>query len=137
MEEELAQEQAKMAKKLKLIGRDPYDQEITVAASVRGYYFTAASRLIDIVAIYIMSGLLSRVAFVSNYLHEKLGLYSRTSGSGLEIFHRLMSEGCETERKRRELRVKKERMDQAMEIIVNLENKEKMSTAMAANSQAT
>lgn len=136
-EEELAQEQAKMAKELKLIGPDPYDQEITVAAYVRGYYLTAASRFIDIVAIHIMSGLLPRVASViDTYLHEKLGLYSRTSGSGPEIFNRLMSEGPETERKRNGLRVEKERLDQAMEIIVNLENKEQMATA-SANSQAT
>ncbi|KAK3492203.1 P-loop containing nucleoside triphosphate hydrolase protein [Neurospora hispaniola] len=137
-EEELVQEQAKMAKELKVIGPDPYDQEITVAAYVRGYYLTAASRFIDIVAIHIMSGLLPRVASVIDiYLHEKLGLYSRTSGSGPEIFMRLMSEGPETERKRGELRVEKERLDQAMEIIVNLENKEQMATATAANSQAT
>lgn len=58
-----------------------------------------------------MSGLLPRFASViETYLHEKLGLYSRTSGSGLEIFHRLMSEGPKTKRKCRELRVEKERM---------------------------
>lgn len=135
-EEELAQEQVKMAREIKVIGPDPYDQEINVAAYVRGYYLTAASRFIDIVSIHIMSGLLPRVASViDTYLHEKLGLYSRTSGTGPEIFMRLMSEGPETERKRRELKVEKERLDQAMEIIVNLENREQMATA--ANSQAT
>lgn len=74
-EEELVQEAAKMAKELKNLGPDQFELELGVAAYVRGYYLTAATRFVDYVYVHVMSGLLPRVASViDTYLHDKLGL---------------------------------------------------------------
>ena len=76
-DEELKQEAARMDKELKKLGPDQFEQELAVAAYIRGYYLTAANRFVDNVAIHVMSGLLPRVASViDTYLHESLGLTS-------------------------------------------------------------
>ncbi|KAK3349813.1 P-loop containing nucleoside triphosphate hydrolase protein [Lasiosphaeria hispida] len=121
-EEELAQEAVRMQREAAKMLPDPFDQEINVAAYVRGYYLTAASRFIDNVAIHVMSGLFPHIASVINsYLHDKLGL---TGGrTTFERLQSLISEGPETERRRRELHAERKALHQSMEIIVNLENK--------------
>ena len=77
-DEELKQEAARMDKELKKLGPDQFEQELAVAAYIRGYYLTAANRFVDYVSIHVMSGLLPQVASViETYLHEQLGLTSR------------------------------------------------------------
>ncbi|KAL2169346.1 hypothetical protein VTG60DRAFT_6120 [Thermothelomyces hinnuleus] len=130
-DEERKQEELKMAKELRNLGPDPFEPELAVAAYIRGYYLTAANRFVDYVSIHVMSGLLPRVASViDTYLHEKLGLTGRATTQ--EVLQRLMSEGPEIEQKRRDLRAEKETLDGAMDIIVNLERRERDQAAAAA-----
>ncbi|GAB1315491.1 hypothetical protein MFIFM68171_05701 [Madurella fahalii] len=130
-EEELAQEAAKMAKELKNLGPDQFELELGVAAYVRGYYLTAATRFVDNVYVHVMSGLLPRVASVIDaYLHDKLGLMGGPTTQ--ENLARFMSEGPEIEQKRRDLRAEKERLDGAMKIIEDLEQREREQAAAAA-----
>jgi hypothetical protein len=131
-DEERKQEESKMSKELKNLGPDPFEPELTVAAYIRGYYLTAANRFVDYVLIHVMSGLLPRVASViQTYLHEKLGLAGHR-GTTEEVLERLMSEGPEIEQKRADLRAEKETLDGAMDIIVNLETREREQAAEAA-----
>lgn len=130
-DEERRQEETKMAKELKNLGPDPFEPELAVAAYIRGYYLTAANRFVDYVCIHVMSGLLPRVASViETYLHEALGLTTRVAAQ--EVLQRLMSEGPEIEQKRRDLRVEKETLDGAMDIIVNLERREREQAAASS-----
>jgi hypothetical protein len=74
-EDELKTEAARMEKEAAKMDRDPFEQELDVAAYVRGYYLTAANRFTDTVALHIMSGLFPRVSSViDTYLHKELGL---------------------------------------------------------------
>ncbi|KAK0710094.1 P-loop containing nucleoside triphosphate hydrolase protein [Lasiosphaeria miniovina] len=133
-DEELAQEAVKMQRDLKTIGPDEFDQELTVAAYVRGYYLTAAHRFIDNVSIRVMSGLLPNIASViDNYLYEKLELGGRNANSG--ILERLMSEGPEIAGKRLDFQNERKRLEEAMEIIVNLESKEGSSAGLGESTQ--
>ncbi|KAK3315788.1 P-loop containing nucleoside triphosphate hydrolase protein [Apodospora peruviana] len=126
-EEELGKERVEMQKHLRALGPDPFDQEVTVAAYVRGYYLTAASRFIDIVCIHVMSGLFPRVAdVIDTYLHEKLGLCSGRATQ--DILDRLVNEGDENAKKRQLLQDEKQRLDEALDIIVDLENKQQLAT---------
>ncbi|KAK4156572.1 P-loop containing nucleoside triphosphate hydrolase protein [Chaetomidium leptoderma] len=135
-DEERKQEESKMAKDLKNLGPDPFEPELAVAAYIRGYYLTAANRFVDYVSIHVMSGLLPRVASViETYLHEALGLSSGRV-TALEVLRRLMSEGPEIEQKRSDLRAEKETLDGAMDIIVNLERREREQQAAAAAAAA-
>ncbi|KAK0616982.1 P-loop containing nucleoside triphosphate hydrolase protein [Immersiella caudata] len=119
-EEELAQEAAEIQKQMAKMLPDPFEPELSVAAYVRGYYLTAANRFVDNVAIHIMSGLFPEVACViEKYLPEKLGLMG--GAASLEKLQTLMSESPETERKRQELWGERDRLEQSMAIIVNLE----------------
>ncbi|KAL2130143.1 hypothetical protein VTI74DRAFT_6832 [Chaetomium olivicolor] len=130
-EEQRRAEEARMAKDLSKLGPDPFEQELKVAAYIRGYYLTAANRFVDYVSIHVMSGLLPRVASViETYLHERLGL---TSGAAGDVLARLMSEGPEIEQKRSDLRAEKETLDGAMDIIVNLERREREAQAVASS----
>lgn len=134
-DEDRKQEEAKMARELKNLGPDPFEPELAVLAYIRGYYLTAANRFIDYVSIHVMSGLLPRVASViDTYLHEMLGLTGRATTQ--EALQRLMSEGPEIEQKRRDLRAEKETLDGAMDIIVNLERREREQQAAAAAAAA-
>ncbi|KAK4184661.1 hypothetical protein QBC35DRAFT_46463 [Podospora australis] len=122
-DEELAQETAKMAKDLRNLGPELFEQELMVAAYTRGYYLTAANRFTDYVCIHIMSGLLPRVATViDTYLHDKLGLLG--GGTTRELLDKLMEEEGEIGQKRRDLLAEKETLDGAMDIIINVENRE-------------
>lgn len=140
-EEELASEAARMAKEAAKMLPDPFDPELGVAAYVRGYYLTAASRFVDNVAIHVMSGLFPTVAAVIDvYLHEQLGLtggqtsefllppppsprlLTSSCPTALQMLQELMSESPETERRRRDLHVERANLEQAMAIIVGLEN---------------
>lgn len=91
-----------------------------MVAYVRGYYLTAANRFIDNVAIHVMSGLFVDVAReIENYLPQRLGL---TDGPiSREMMLELVSEGPETERKRRELHAERTRLEEGMKIIEDLE----------------
>jgi hypothetical protein len=131
-DEERRQEETKMAKELKNLGPDPFEPELAVAAYIRGYYLTAANRFVDYVSIHVMSGLLPRVASViDTYLHERLGL-AGGRGTDPDVLQRLMSEGPEIEQKRRDLRAEKETLDGAMQIIVDLERREREQAIAAA-----
>mgnify|MGYP002621868086 CR=1 FL=1 len=139
-EEKLKEETRKLEQGLKNLGPDPFEQEIEVAAYVRGYYLTAAHRFVDYVCIHVMSGLLPTVSEeIDTYLHEKLGLTDRANNQ--QVLARLMSEGPEIEQKRKDLYAEKEMLDGAMEIIVNLQTREReaqvaAATAAVATSQA-
>ncbi|KAL2264543.1 hypothetical protein VTJ83DRAFT_7053 [Remersonia thermophila] len=138
-DEELRQEESRFAKELKNLGPDPFQPELEVAAYIRGYYLTAANRFVDYACIHVMSGLLPRVASViDTYLHDKLGLLSSSAGraTAQDVLQRLMSEGPEIEQKRRDLRAEKETLDGAMDIIVNLERREREQAAAAASQYA-
>jgi hypothetical protein len=131
-DEERKQEETKMARELKNLGPDPFEPELMVAAYIRGYYLTAANRFVDYVSIHVMSGLLPRVASViETYLHEKLGLTGRATTQ--EVLQRLMSEGPDIEQKRRDLRAEKDTLDGAMDIIVNLERREREQAAASSS----
>ena len=119
-EEQLAQEATRMQREAARMLPDPFEQELSVAAYVRGYYLTAANRFVDYAAMHVMSGLFPQVATkIDSYLHEKLGLMS--GGATREMLENLMSEGPETANRRRELRAERETLEGAMSIITHLE----------------
>ena len=85
-DEEKQQEQARMAKEAPKMGRDPFQQELEVAAYARGYYLTAAARFVDYVSLHILSGMFPAVAeSIPQYLDQKLGLLNQ---AGKSIAHR-------------------------------------------------
>ncbi|KAM7208314.1 P-loop containing nucleoside triphosphate hydrolase protein [Naviculisporaceae sp. PSN 640] len=119
-DEDLAKEAANMAKDARILGPDAFDQEVGVAAYVRGYYLTAANRFIDLVCIHFMSGLLPEMAtLIEEHLDERLGLTQ--GGATADVLERLLSEGDDIARKRRDLRAEKERLDEALGIINELQ----------------
>ncbi|KAK3987971.1 P-loop containing nucleoside triphosphate hydrolase protein [Cladorrhinum sp. PSN332] len=127
-EEDLAQETAKMAKELRNLGLEMFEQELNVAAYTRAHYLVAAHRFTDYVCIHVMSGLLPRVhRVVGSYLSEKLGLAN--CGTTPEIIAKLMEEEPEIGQKRRDLLAEKVTLDDAMDIIVNLEDREKQAAS--------
>ncbi|KAJ4288719.1 hypothetical protein N0V88_007253 [Collariella sp. IMI 366227] len=130
-EEQRRSEETRMAKDLVKLGPDPFEQELKVAAYIRGYYLTAANRFVDYAAMCVMSGLLPRVASeVESFLLERLGL---NTGATVEVLQRLMGEGPEIEQRRSDLRVEMETLDGAMKIIVDLETREREQQAGAAS----
>ncbi|KAK5658095.1 hypothetical protein OQA88_2651 [Cercophora sp. LCS_1] len=123
-EEELAQEAVRMQKEAAKMLPDPFEQEIEVAAYVRGYYLTAANRFIDHVAIHVMSGLFPRIASsIDEYLHDKLGL-TGSSPRDENLFNDLICEGPEVEKVRRQLHAEKDALIKGIDIIVKLERSE-------------
>ncbi|KAB5543142.1 P-loop containing nucleoside triphosphate hydrolase protein [Coniochaeta sp. 2T2.1] len=126
-EEEKQQEQARMAKETPKMGRDPYQQELEVAAYVRGYYLTAASRFIDNVSLHILSGMLPLMAdSITQHLDRKLGLMDQADKA---LFERLMEEEATTADKRAQLKEDKHKFEQAMESILALERTVSARTA--------
>lgn len=145
-DEELAQETAKIAKELRNLGPELFEQELNVAAYTRAHYLVAAHRFIDYVCMHVMSGVLPRFQnAIGTYLLEKLGLansgtskfhylgsvatasYTNIFVTAPEIVDRLMDEEPEIGQKRRDLLQEKVTLDGAMEIIVNLENQQTAS----------
>ncbi|KAK4228674.1 P-loop containing nucleoside triphosphate hydrolase protein [Podospora fimiseda] len=125
-DEDLAQETAKMAKELRNLGPEQFEQELNVAAYTRAHYLVAANRFTDYVCIHVMSGLLPRVnSAIGDYLLEKLGLaHSKTTP---EIIEKLMKEEEKILQRRDDLLTEKRTLDGAMDIIINLENRDKQA----------
>jgi hypothetical protein len=88
-DEEKLQEQNRTAKEAMKLGKDPFAQELDVAAYVRAYYLTAALRFIDNVSLHMTSGIFPDVAESVNFhLDTKLGLLNNIGKcSDLPLHH--------------------------------------------------
>ncbi|KAK3332803.1 hypothetical protein B0T19DRAFT_111703 [Cercophora scortea] len=119
-EERQAQEKTKIEKEMNKLGKDSFEQELEVAAYVRGYYVTAAGRFVDSVSIRIISGLLPKLADdVGSSVSKSLGMdvLPRTTA----LLNRLINEDPTTAIQREKLKNEKTRLDEAMAIIVQAE----------------
>jgi len=82
-DEERSKEHRILSLHLPKIGKDPYETEIEVAAFVRGYYMTAATRFVEGVTMNVNSHLL-RVMGSSEldyFMDQQLGLFGRAGRS--------------------------------------------------------
>lgn len=136
-------ETRRMEQEMKILGGlDPFEQEINVAAYVRGYYLTAAHRFVEHTCMALYSGLVPQIKDqLDGYLDKKLGLLnSRGTGLGYhrdrpsdksnhsndrtidaDVFDRLMSEDAGTAHLRSDLKRDKERFEKALDSIRLLE----------------
>ncbi|KAK3693234.1 hypothetical protein B0T22DRAFT_35840 [Podospora appendiculata] len=119
-EERQSQEKLKIEKEMNRLGKDSFEQELEVAAYVRGYYVTAAGRFIDSVSIRIISGLLPKLADdVGSSVSKNLGMDALPRATAL--LNRLINEDPTTAVQREKLKNEKTRLDEAMAIIVQAE----------------
>ncbi|KAI8956072.1 P-loop containing nucleoside triphosphate hydrolase protein [Xylaria longipes] len=99
---------------------DEFKREIDVAAKVRAYYMTAATRFVDGVSMDINSRLFRsfRDGALDYFLDEKLGLFPYPD---LGAYTRLMEEDASTAQRREQLRKEREKLWTAMDRILKLE----------------
>ncbi|CAJ2513768.1 Uu.00g018870.m01.CDS01 [Anthostomella pinea] len=107
---------------------DDYKAEIEVAALVRAYYLTAATRFIDTVTMDLNSNLFRsfREGTLDNHLDQELGLFPYPSP---DTYDRLMEEDYETAEKRKQLKTERTKLQKALEIMNGLENSSHQTTA--------
>ncbi|KAI0201613.1 dynamin family protein [Astrocystis sublimbata] len=119
-EDERKKEQTLLTTNLPKIGIDPYATEIEVAAFVRGYYMTAATRFVEGVTMNVNSNLFRTLgnAELDWFMNEKLCLSHGTAGM---VYERLMEEDERTAKLREQLRGEKDKLSQAMDSINGLE----------------
>ncbi|KAI0878656.1 dynamin family protein [Hypoxylon argillaceum] len=119
-DDERGRENRMLAQHLPKIGNDPYDTEIEVAAFVRGYYNTAASRFVEGVTMNVNCNLLRIVGSVDldYFMDQQLGLFGKTTPN---VYEHLMEEDVKTANLREQLRGEKDTLSQAMSSINGLE----------------
>ncbi|KAI0542999.1 P-loop containing nucleoside triphosphate hydrolase protein [Xylaria digitata] len=118
--EEMAEQCRLLDKHRSQLPEDEFKRELDVAATVRGYYLTAATRFVDGVSMDINSWLFRsfRDGVLDEYLDEKLGLFPYPTP---ETYEKLMSEDPKTKQKRERLRKERDKLWTAMERISELE----------------
>ncbi|KAI0206325.1 hypothetical protein F4808DRAFT_406892 [Astrocystis sublimbata] len=99
---------------------DEYQREVDVAAKVRAYYMTAATRFVDGASMDLNSRLFRKFSdgALDYYLDDKLGLSSYTSGTD---YDQLMEEDTATAQRRQQLRKDREKVKAALDRVVALE----------------
>ncbi|KAI2636623.1 dynamin family protein [Xylaria nigripes] len=119
-EEERTKENKILTQQLPKIGPDPYDTEIEVAAFVRGYYITAATRFVEGVTMNVNSNLFRIMGSsdLDQFVDQKLGLYGRTDQN---VYENLMEEDVNTARLREQLKGEMDMLSEAMSSINGLE----------------
>jgi hypothetical protein len=121
-EEEKKDEMSRMAKEAHKLGPDSLAAELDVAAYVRGYYLTAASRYIDTVLLHITSGMFPDLADqVTTYLEQKLEMPGIGAGDPANRFRELMAEDAKDAERREFLKREREKFIQARASIEGLE----------------
>ncbi|KAI0405156.1 dynamin family protein [Xylaria palmicola] len=119
-DEERSREHKILAQNMPKIGNDPYETEIEVAAFVRGYYITAATRFVEGVTMNVNSNLLRIMgsAQLDMFMDQQLGLLGN---SALNVYEHLMEEDEKTATLREQLRGEMDKLSQAMSSINGLE----------------
>ncbi|KAI0489730.1 P-loop containing nucleoside triphosphate hydrolase protein [Xylaria cf. heliscus] len=115
-------EQSRLLDKCRaLLPEDEFKREIDVAAKVRAYYMTAATRFVDGVSMDINSRLFRsfRDGALDYFLDEKLGLFPYPKPGA---YTRLMEEDAATEQRREQLRKERGKLSAAMDQILKLES---------------
>ncbi|KAI0597954.1 P-loop containing nucleoside triphosphate hydrolase protein [Biscogniauxia sp. FL1348] len=99
---------------------DPYKMEIEVAATVRAYYLTAATRFVDAVTMDVNSRLFRgfREGSLDFYLEKELGLHPYPSSA---VYTHLMEEEEITSHKRQQLKKDEHKLVRAIKSILALE----------------
>ncbi|KAI0420979.1 dynamin family protein [Xylaria grammica] len=120
-EDEKNKENKILNQQLPKIGIDPYETEIEVAAFVRGYYNTAATRFVEGVTMNVNSNLF-RIMGSSDldvFIDHRLGLFGKATPS---VYQHLMEEDARTASLREQLRGEMDKLSQAMSSINGLES---------------
>ncbi|KAI1171115.1 dynamin family protein [Nemania sp. FL0916] len=119
-DDERTREQKLLNQQLPKIGNDPYEAEIEVAAFVRGYYNTAATRFVEVVTMNVNSNLLRIMgdSQLDMFMDQKLGLYNT---NGPRVYEHLMEEDVKTANLREQLRGELDKLTKAMNSINGLE----------------
>ncbi|KAI0105017.1 dynamin family protein [Nemania sp. FL0031] len=119
-DDERSKEHRMLAQHLPKIGNDPYETEIEVAAFVRGYYNTAATRFVEGVTMSVNSKLLRIIGSseLDMSMDHELGLFGKTTSN---VYEHLMEEDVKTASLREQLRGEMDKLSQAMSSINSLE----------------
>ncbi|CAK7269196.1 hypothetical protein SEPCBS57363_003478 [Sporothrix epigloea] len=119
-DEERIREKSAMNQERTKLGPDEYTRELNVCATVRGYYWAASTRFVDMCTMHIVSGLLPDVVDQLSrwYLDTELGVFHQTTP---QTFFKLMDEDEATAQKRTSLKDDRDRFQQTMESIQRLE----------------
>lgn len=117
---EKSKEHRMLTVQLPKIGIDPYETEIEVAAFVRGYYNTAATRFVEGVTMNVNSNLFRIMASheLDVFMDQQLGLFGKAAAN---VYEALMEEDSNTANLRERLRGEKDKLSQAMSSIIELE----------------
>ncbi|KAI0406113.1 P-loop containing nucleoside triphosphate hydrolase protein [Xylaria palmicola] len=119
--QEEKQEQTRLLRKLQeKLPEDEFQREMDVAAKVRAYYLTAATRFVDGISMDINSRLFRsfRDGALDDFLDEKLGLFPYPTQ---ETYARLMEEDTATATRRERLRRERDKLSTALEKILEFE----------------
>ncbi|KAJ8110281.1 hypothetical protein ONZ43_g5912 [Nemania bipapillata] len=129
-DDERSKEHRMLTQHLPKIGSDPFDTEIEVAAFVRGYYRTAATRFVENVTMNVNSVMFWKLLPFVNYLemtrgpqldsfmNERLDIFGSTT---VKVYENLMEEDEKIAELRRRLKGEKDKLSQAMASINGLE----------------
>ncbi|KAI1131131.1 dynamin family protein [Nemania abortiva] len=120
-DDERSKEHRMLSQQLPKIGNDPYETEIEVAAFVRGYYNTAASRFVEGVTMSVNSKLLRIMGSteLDIFMDEQLGIFGGKTAPN--VYEHLMEEDMNTANLREQLRGEMDKLSQAMTSINSLE----------------
>ncbi|KAI8625906.1 dynamin family protein [Xylariaceae sp. FL1651] len=120
-EEDRIKEHKMLSQQLPKIGKDPYETEIEVAAFVRGYYMTAATRFVEGVTMNVNSHLFRMMgdSELDMFMDEKLGLFGKADSN---VYEHLMEEDEITAKLREQLKREMDKLSEAMSSINGLES---------------
>ncbi|KAJ2980321.1 hypothetical protein NUW58_g6973 [Xylaria curta] len=118
-DDDRSREQKIFTQQLPKIGNDPYETEIEVAAFVRGYYLTAATRFVEGVTMNVNSHLFRIIGSteLDFFMDQQLGL----GRAPLNVYEHLMEEDDKTASLREQLKSEIDKLSQAMTSINALE----------------
>ncbi|TGJ88558.1 hypothetical protein E0Z10_g165 [Xylaria hypoxylon] len=120
-EDERSKEHRILTQQLPKIGIDPYETEIEVAAFVRGYYNTAATRFVEGITMNVNSNLFRIMGSseLDEFMDQQLGLFSKAAP---KVYITLMEEDTKTANLREQLKGELDKLSQAMNSINSLES---------------
>ncbi|KAI0428442.1 dynamin family protein [Xylaria sp. FL1042] len=120
-EEERTKENRILAQQIPKIGADPFETEIEVAAFVRGYFNTAATRFVEGTIMNVNSNLLRTMASteLDMFVDQRLGIFGKTDAN---VYNHLMEEDSKTATLREQLKGELDKLSQAMTSINGLES---------------
>ncbi|KAI1429709.1 dynamin family protein [Xylaria sp. FL1777] len=141
-EDERSREHRILNQQLPKIGQDPFETEIEVAAFVRGYYNTAATRFVEGVTMNVNSNLFRIMGSteLDMFMDQQLGIFGKTGeyfpflmsksyrllltvvSTGPNVYQHLMEEDTKTANLREQLRGEMDKLSQAMKSINGLES---------------